>query len=137
MSKFDPHAGRTEYAKCPLYDPLPFVLPEEPTHPMARATDPDTSHEAAAEVTASGVAHAQRAAVLEAVRRQPGGTSDELADAMGASRYTPARRLIELERAGLVARGGARPSKLTGRNGLTWWPATVPRTPIPDPERTP
>ena len=98
------------------------TLPDPPARTRARATDPETSHAAAEEVRASGAALAQRAAVLAAVRSAPGLTSDELADEIGADRHMPARRLIELERGGLVRRGSARPSRLTNRAGLTWWP---------------
>jgi hypothetical protein len=104
------------------------TLFDEPTAPaispraMARESDPDTSHEAAQHVTASGAAAHQRQRVLALVRAQPGLTSDELAVAAGMLRQVPARRLPELERLGLVRRGQVRPSRVTGRNGLTWWP---------------
>lgn len=88
---------------------------------MARATDPDTSHDAAREHVASGRNTAQRAAVLAAVRASPGLTSDELAAWMGISRFIPARRLPELERAGLLRRGPARLSRVGGRRGITWF----------------
>lgn len=92
-----------------------------PSHTMARTTDDATSHAAAEEVTASGIAADQRRRVLAAVVAQPGLTSDEIAQAAGMQRHQPARRLSELERLGLVRRGEARPSRVTGRAGLTWY----------------
>lgn len=93
------------------------------THTMSRATDPDTSHEAAAGHVASGANELQRAAVLAALVERPGMTSDEVAWAARMGRHAAARRLPELERAGLVVRGAARVSAVGGRRGLTWYPA--------------
>ncbi len=102
-----------------LFDDKPH-----PRNPIARATDPETSHRAAAEVTRSGRRDAQAASVLEAVQIGPGFTSAELATA-GApfDRYVAARRLPELERLGKVRRGPARACRVTGRLALTWWPS--------------
>lgn len=47
--------------------------------PAARATDPETSHEAAEEITASGDRGSQQRAVLALVRWFPGSTAGELA----------------------------------------------------------
>ena len=59
--------------------------------------------------------------MLAGVRGHPGLTSDELAEAVGMQRHQPARRLPELERMGLVRKGEARPSRLSGRRGVTWF----------------
>lgn len=88
--------------------------------PVARRTDPATSHAAAARVTADGSRAVQTAACLDAVRRWPGCTSAELAVRMGVSRYMPARRLPELRSAGKVANGVARECSVTRRAALTW-----------------
>jgi hypothetical protein len=89
---------------------------------LARASDPASSHAAAAEVVASGAAAAQRARVLRALVAEPGLTSDEIAAATGMERHQPARRCPELETLGLIRRGEIRPSRLTGRGGVTWYP---------------
>lgn len=106
-------------------DPTPTPQAIKP-ETMARAADPDTSHSAARGVTESGTAATQRERVLTVVNTRPGLTSDEIAEELGVSRYLPARRLPELERQDLVLRGKARPSRVTGRPGITWWPAGTP-----------
>jgi hypothetical protein len=93
-------------------------------NPIARATDPDTSHEAAEYVTDTGIRAAQCRRVADAVRRFPGRTSNELSDASGIDRYTIARRLPELEPAH-VTRGDARTCRISGRRALTWEPTTT------------
>lgn len=89
----------------------------------ARATDPHTSHLAAAEIVASGARAEQQRQVLTAVRAMPGSTSAELAQAFELDRYTVARRLPEIERSGAIRRGDARRCDANGRTALTWWPA--------------
>ena len=99
-----------------------------------RTGDPETSKEAAAEITTSGTAARQAEQVLELVRRQPKSTSKELAFVAGCNASTRnldyhaiARRLPELERAGLIRRGPARKCTrliLSGnrRKATTWEP---------------
>lgn len=89
----------------------------------ARATDPHTSHLAAAEIIASGARAEQQRQVLTAVRAMPGSTSAELAQTFDLDRYAVARRLPELDRAGFIRRGDARRCDANGRTALTWWPA--------------
>lgn len=93
------------------------------SRPIARRTDPASSHLAAADITADGTRAAQHHQVLRAVRRWPGLTSRELAQAAGGDRYVVARRLPEVESTGLVHRGPMRPCRVSGRQALTWWPA--------------
>lgn len=100
--------------------------------PRARRSDPETSHLAAARV--DDLARQQAAAVLVAVKMWPDKTSLELAGniewAAGRGRWTGpvldrhdiARRLPELERAGLVRRGAARKCQRSGNKALTWEP---------------
>lgn len=88
--------------------------------PIARATDPAPSHEAAEHMNASGKRKKQQMAALDMVRRHPGLTADELADFGPLDRYQLNRRLPEIETAGLVERAAARPSRITGRNAATW-----------------
>lgn len=90
--------------------------------PIARETDPETSHLAAEEVTTSGRRAVQQHAVLAAVMAQPGLTSRELAQAAGMDRYVVARRLPELEAAKRVRKGEARECRVSKRQAVTWWP---------------
>lgn len=94
--------------------------------PAARGTDPDTSHQAAAEITASGLRHQQQEAAARAVRRHPGCTSHELAQLTGMDRYALARRLPECATAGEVAKGEAKLCTVSGRRAITWHPVVVP-----------
>lgn len=93
--------------------------------PIARGSDPSTSHQAAAAVTACGSRAEQQHAVFAMLRRRPGLTSAELADAERVDRYMPARRLPELREADppLVKNGEQRVCRVTKRRALTWWPA--------------
>lgn len=91
--------------------------------PIARETDPETSHLAAEEVTTSGRRAVQQHAVLAAVMAHPGLTSRELAQAAGMDRYVAARRLPELEAAKRVRKGEARECRVSKRLAVTWWPA--------------
>lgn len=88
---------------------------------LAARSDPPTSKLAAAELVASGRHDAQKTAVLSALRAhcEPV-TSAELAWSACLDRHTTARRLPDLERAGLVERGPARACRLTGHKAVTW-----------------
>lgn len=105
------------------------------TESRSRSKDPATSSEAARDIESSGVAHAQRALCLEAVRRKPGQTAAEIAVAVGLERHAPSRRLPELREAGLVTNGAPRTCAVMGRASITWYPrgetvkATEPRRP--------
>lgn len=71
---------------------------------LSHRSDPDTSRAAAQRVVKTGIASRQRRSVLAAVERWPGRTTAELAVLMQCDRSVPARRMSELERAGLVER---------------------------------
>jgi len=90
----------------------------------ARVHDPLTSVRAAREANETGRAGTQAAWFLQAVREHPGLTASELARLSGGQydRYAANRRLSDLERAGMVRAGNARPSELSGRAELTWFP---------------
>lgn len=91
-----------------------------PRNPIARATDPATSHRAAFEVTTSGTRDLQAKAVLELLKAHPGATSAELGTVGAYDRYVVARRLPELEKLGFAKRGPARACGVTGRQAMTW-----------------
>lgn len=88
--------------------------------PIARKTDPASSHLAAAEITSSGARAHQQAQTIAAVRAFPGLTSQELSDLTGLERYMLARRLPEAVTAGAVRKGEQRTCSVTGRLALTW-----------------
>lgn len=89
--------------------------------PHTRNADPASSFEAAERLRRSGLSGKQRLAVYHALREHQGATSKELAEFMGGDRYTPARRLKELEEAGWVCRGWRRKCRVSGVESLTWW----------------
>lgn len=89
--------------------------------PIARNSDPQTSHQAAREITASGKRASQQHQCLEAMKFWPGKTSAELASLMGVDRYMVARRLPELRDANKVVNGMARRCRVTGKRAMTWW----------------
>lgn len=93
--------------------------------PAARATDPETSHQAAEANTASGRRQSQRQQVLGAVNRWPGRTTAELAKLMQVWLDVPRRRMSELVTGGAVIEGHARKCEACGSNCLTYWPATT------------
>lgn len=87
--------------------------------PLARGTDPQESHDAAAEI-APRLGELQ-ADVRELVRIYPGRTVSELS--MIDHDRDPrriGRRMVELERLGLIHRGEARICKVTGYRAATW-----------------
>ena len=88
--------------------------------PRARNADPVTSHQAAAQVEASGRAKTQRDACLAAVRIYRGMTAAEIAQWLGLERHIPSRRLPELRAMGLVTSGQPRPCRVTGNRSMTW-----------------
>ena len=109
----DPYTGT-----CASYGPL-----FEP--PLARKSDPESSHLAAGRARKEGLIAAQRQATEKELRwyiDQWGEcpTSSELAGGNIGLRYMYARRLPELERVGVVRKGRMRPDKYTGREAVTW-----------------
>lgn len=95
-----------------------------PRNPIARHSDPDTSHAAAKHITRSGQRDTQAALLLTAVLRIPGGTSAEYG-AVVLDRYACARRLPELEKLSMVRRGPKRICRATGSEAITWIPTAM------------
>lgn len=87
--------------------------------PRARRNDPATSHLAAERVKASGALRSHQVAIWSALRRRPGMTYTEIAEATGIERHAVARRLKELEPI-WIKRG--EPRSCGGRPMTTWWP---------------
>ena len=88
--------------------------------PIARNTDPISSHMAAQALTLSGARGRQQRIALRAVIEHPGMTSRELAALCSLDRYQMARRLPELEEAELVAKGPVRQCQAGGRPSVVW-----------------
>jgi hypothetical protein len=89
--------------------------------PRARATDPETSHQAAEEVRRSGRLTKQQGAVLDAVQKYPGSTAVELSRWAGLDRHAVSRRLPEIQPVH-VRRGAPRECTINGRPQSTWYP---------------
>ena len=91
--------------------------------PLAATADPQSSHLAAAEITASGLRDSQKRMIIEWLSaRATALTSAEIARDAGLDRHMVARRLPDLERDGLVQRGAERACNATGRRAITWRP---------------
>lgn len=102
-------------------------------HRIARTSDPETSHQAAAQVAPK--LSKRRRQVLYLVRMFSGRTSGEISVLMyqkhgkhGGGNLpirvaveTPHKRLPELAELGLVRRGRARLCRDSGCNAITWW----------------
>ena len=92
------------------------------TFPQAsRNTDPDTSHQAEAELTATGKRQKQCDAVLEAVTAYPGATAVELSKWSGIDRYAVSRRTADLEYKQLIRKGLKRTCTINKRLMVTWY----------------
>ncbi len=91
----------------------------------ARKTDPSTSHEAAANVEASGKAATQRERCHKAVLRSPGCTAGEV-DYIIGEQHVACRRLPELRQRGLIHNGPTRKCTQKKTNMMTWWPTEIP-----------
>ncbi len=90
----------------------------------ARRSDPETSKIAARTLIQTGSRDTQQAACLAALAAEDGLTSGEVGKVLGAgynARYVAARRLPELERAGVVRKGQKRACTTNGNQMVTWW----------------
>jgi len=88
--------------------------------PLAHSMDPLSSFLAGEKHHRSGRWDSQKAAVLKALRQNDGSTSAELARVMDVNRYVCARRLPDLERAGLVQKRPPRQCKVTRSLCVVW-----------------
>ncbi len=106
-----------------LFDMPAEAKTDDEPKPLSHRGDPQTSYEAAEALRRSGRLAAQQQAVLEGLRQCDGATHGELGAFMGVHWLVPARRLPELERAGLVRKGEARICTVKGSRCTTWWTA--------------
>ena len=98
----------------------PDVDADRMTTPIARTTDPWTSHAGAVEVTDSGRRKTQSERCLDVVQTRPGLTAGEIGELTRLGHVPAQRRLSDLKAAGKVAVGMAR--QYLGRPQVTWWP---------------
>jgi predicted transcriptional regulator len=89
--------------------------------PGCHARDPATSFEAAEQFKKSGKLNLHREIVLNGVRSCDGGTHSEIAAVTPLDWLQVARRLSELERAGLVKKAEPRICTVKGSKCCTWW----------------
>ena len=89
--------------------------------PIARTSDPESSHLAASAITKSGKRKRQVIRVLDLVMMYPCKTSLELSLLGELDRYVIARRLPELERGFLVRKGEQRTCSAGKRMAVTWF----------------
>lgn len=93
----------------------------QPPRARARKTDPETSHEAANRVEASGGAGAHRALILDFLRDLGGAwTSAEIARYVDLDRHQVARRLPELREKGLVVNDRQRTCSVNKTKAVEW-----------------
>lgn len=88
--------------------------------PAARATDPETSHQAAEHMNETGKRRSQQYATLALVKEFPSSTSFELSRRGSLDRYQVARRMSELRTAELVEEIGSRVCKISRRHATIW-----------------
>lgn len=95
------------------------------TPPIARRVDPRTSHEAAANLEASGQLAGNEQAALALVRLHPGRTGAELDNYANAKKREVSKRLAGLAQKGVIRRGDddeIRVCSVTKNNCVVWWP---------------
>jgi hypothetical protein len=92
------------------------------TEPLARNTDPETSHQVADEIKADGVLAGMYLHVLALVESNPSRTGRELDRLSPTTDGQAHKRLCGLERRGWVVRGEVRRCEVSGRIATTWRP---------------
>lgn len=101
--------------------------------PGARASDPVTSHIAAATVLRTGKRARNQGIALGLVLSYPGFTACELAQmTVLIDRYELSRRLPEVADDGAICKGERRRSRVTGNYAVTWHKAPDLRAPDPN-----
>ena len=73
--------------------------------PLSRGSDPRSSAQAADFAVESRTVESHEGQIVAALAREPGLTSDEIAEATGLDRHAAARRMRGLEVKGHVRRG--------------------------------
>lgn len=103
-------------------DQFAIALEAAPTMPaQARATDPDTSHKAAASLEADDLTGLQKRVLDHLVAKAAhGATTLELSAALGIDRVTVSPRLAPMADNGLVVDSGQRREGPSGRKSIVW-----------------
>jgi hypothetical protein len=122
--------GANRHSKPAAFDGRQYQLGLEPhpklvrvpnRAPLARSSDPASSHIAAEEFTRSGRRANQKHQLLEWLRQQTRPlTSAEIARDSGLDRHGVARRLPDCERDRLVERHPMRQCTAMGTPAITW-----------------
>jgi predicted ArsR family transcriptional regulator len=86
--------------------------------PLARRSDPSTSHEAAA--SAKDLQARHHRIILACLRDHGPAGKDRVAALTSLTGVAVCRRLVELERAGLIAPTGRNVKSTAGRNEREW-----------------
>lgn len=104
---------------------MQLSLFDEPAAPpakaLARRTDKQTSHKAAAEI--AKILPLMESIALEAVLTNPGWTGREYDEGRNGDRVV-GKRLSTLRDKGLVKEGYERTCRVSGRDATTWYPTT-------------
>ena len=87
----------------------------------ARTHDPETSHEAAEKVTASGKRETDCNIVLAVLKDRTGLTTKEIAQRCSLTYHQVARRMIDLEHSNLIFRGAPKMCSIGAVSVLSWW----------------
>jgi len=95
-----------------------------PTLPLARPTDPQTSLDAAADLTGIDALGKAQLIALKLVLIFPGENAAELERlTQGEAARSTHKRLRELARTGWLLNAGTKTDPKTGKQGLRWWPS--------------
>lgn len=97
----------------------------QPIVARARANDHETSHLAAAEVTANGTIHRHGQLIIAYLKTNPGQTNGEIAEGSGLDYCQIHKRMKELEAMNLAIRGEKRYCTTEGRTTrlyTSWFP---------------
>jgi hypothetical protein len=105
----------------PLFKKIMDTTLRPPNVPLARDSDPISSHEAGDEVTESGRREAQMDRILIQLKAHPDSTSHELKKGLpGLNEVQICKRLNDLKWCGLAAKSGIRLCRVSKRRIQTW-----------------
>jgi predicted HTH transcriptional regulator len=91
-----------------------------PLFAMSHRTDPTTSKQAIADLTASGIRGQHMQIVLSAVKSNPGLTACELIAITGLDEYQVRRRLSDLKNSKAIEHSDKRQCRIKGTSMVTW-----------------
>jgi predicted ArsR family transcriptional regulator len=86
--------------------------------PLARRTDPETSHQAAASAKELAVRH--HGLILDCLKRHGPASKDRIAALTSLTGTQVARRTVELQRSGLIRDTGDKARSTSGRAERVW-----------------